>query len=145
MCASLQIDAKALTATGDAVFSSTTELARVIRAGHLLAREVLDAHLRQIALHDPALNAVIRLDAERASGTPLRVDEHEVAYWTVRACGAPFNYSGHPAMVLPFAQDHDGLPIGIQLVGKRWGESCLLAVAAALAEVIDPLQRPPGY
>ena len=48
-------------------------------------------------------------------------------------------------MVLPFAQDHDGLPIGIQLVGKRWGESRLLAVAAALADVIDPFQRPPGY
>ena len=78
-------------------------------------------------------------------GTPLRVGEQDVAYWTVSACGAPFNYSGHPAIVLPFTQDRDGLPIGIQLVGKRWGESRLLAVAAALADVIDPFQRPPGY
>ena len=78
-------------------------------------------------------------------GTPLRVDGQEVSYWAVSACGAPFNYSGHPAIVLPFTQDRDGLPIGVQLVAKRWGESRLPAVAAALAEVIDPFQRPPGY
>ena len=78
-------------------------------------------------------------------GTPLRVDGLEVAYWTVSAYGAPFNYTGHPAIVLPFTRDRDGLPIGIQLVGKRWSESRLLAVAAALAEVIGPFQRPPGY
>ena len=78
-------------------------------------------------------------------GTPLRVDGLEAAYWTVSAYGAPFNYTGHPAIVLPFTRDRDGLPIGIQLVGKRWSESRLLAVAAALAEVIGPFQRPPGY
>src|SRR6059058_3100282 len=60
------MNAKAPTATGDAVFSSTTELAGVIRAGHLSAREVLNAHLTQIASHNSALNAVITLDVERA-------------------------------------------------------------------------------
>jgi amidase len=37
------------------------------------------------------------------------------------------------------------LPIGIQLVGKRWTESRLLAVAGAIADVIGRFQRPPGY
>src|SRR6184192_1924978 len=69
------MNAKAPTATGDAVFSSTTELAGVIRAGHLSAREVLDAHLRQIASHNPALNAVITLDVERASERAQEADE----------------------------------------------------------------------
>ena len=78
-------------------------------------------------------------------GTPLRVDGQEVAYWTVSAYGAPFNYTGHPAIVLPFTRDRDGLPIGIQLVGKRWHESRLLAVAGAIAEVSGGYQRPPGY
>jgi amidase len=78
-------------------------------------------------------------------GSPLAVDGQEVAYWTVSAYGALFNYSGHPAVVLPFTRDHAGLPIGIQLVGKRWSESRLLAVAAALAAVSGAFQRPPGY
>jgi amidase len=78
-------------------------------------------------------------------GSPLPVDGHEVAYWTVSAHGALFNYTGHPAVVLPYTLDRAGLPIGIQLVGKRWSESHLLAVAAALAEVTGPFRRPPGY
>ena len=78
-------------------------------------------------------------------GSPLPVDGQEVAYWTVSAHGALFNYTGHPAVVLPYTLDRAGLPIGIQLVGKRWSESHLLAVAAVLAEVTGAFRRPPGY
>jgi amidase len=78
-------------------------------------------------------------------GSPLQVDGQEVSYWTVAAHGALFNYTGHPAVVLPYTLDHAGLPIGIQLVGKRWSESRLLAVAEALATVTGGFRRPPGY
>jgi amidase len=78
-------------------------------------------------------------------GSALLVDGQEVPYWSVSAYGAPFNYTGHPAVVLPFTRDRAGLPIGIQLVGKRWSESRLLAVAEALAAVSGAFQRPPGY
>src|SRR6266481_2893788 len=50
----------------DIVFSSTTQLAAAIRAGHVSATEVLEAHLAQIDTHNPALNAIITMDAERA-------------------------------------------------------------------------------
>lgn len=50
----------------DIVFSSTTQLAAAIRAGHVSATEVLEAHLVQIATHNTALNAIITMDAERA-------------------------------------------------------------------------------
>jgi amidase len=79
------------------------------------------------------------------TGAPLRVDGREVAYWMVSAHSTAFNYSGHPAVVLPYTVDEAGLPIGVQLVGRRWGESRLLAIAAALAEVTGPFRRPPGY
>ncbi len=78
-------------------------------------------------------------------GSPLQVDGQEVVYWMVSAHGAVFNYTGHPAVVLPYQLDRDGLPIGIQLVGKRWNESRLLAGAKALSEVTGSFQRPPGY
>ncbi len=35
-----------------------------------------------------------------------------------------------------------GLPIAVQVVGKRWDESRLLAMAKALMEVTGPFQRP---
>ena len=78
-------------------------------------------------------------------GSPLQVDGQEVSYWSVSAHGALFNYTGHPAVVLPYALDRAGLPIGIQMVGKRWSESRLLAVAEALAGVTGGFRRPPGY
>src|SRR5437763_16407949 len=52
--------------TMDIVFSSTTQLAAAIRAGHVSATEVLEAHLAQIDTHNPALNAIVTMDAERA-------------------------------------------------------------------------------
>ena len=57
------------------MFSGTTELANAIRAGRVSAREILSAHLAQIASHNPALNAVITLDAERASQRARDADD----------------------------------------------------------------------
>jgi len=59
----------------DIVFSSTTQLAAAIRAGHVSATEVLEAHLAQIATHNPTLNAVITLDAEQAHKQAREADE----------------------------------------------------------------------
>jgi amidase len=78
-------------------------------------------------------------------GSPLHVDGQEVVYWMVSAHGTVFNYTGHPAVVLPYKLDHDGLPIGVQIVGKRWDESRLLGMAKAISEVTGAFQRPPGY
>jgi amidase len=78
-------------------------------------------------------------------GSPLRVDEQDVNYWMVSGHGTLFNYTGHPAAVLPYTQDRAGLPIGVQLVGPRWGESRLLAIASALSAVTGVFRRPPGY
>jgi amidase len=65
----------AATITTDGVFSSTTELAGAIRAGRVSATEVLSGHLAQIATQNPTLNAVITLDAERASERAREADE----------------------------------------------------------------------
>jgi aspartyl-tRNA(Asn)/glutamyl-tRNA(Gln) amidotransferase subunit A len=44
-----------------------------------------------------------------------------------------FNITGHPAVALPAANAVDGLPRGLQLVGRRGHTARLLAVAAALS------------
>jgi len=79
------------------------------------------------------------------TGSPLQVDGRETAYWAGNAHCTLFNYSGHPAVVLPYKLDREGLPIGVQIVGKRWDESRLLAIAKALSEITGEFQRPPGY
>jgi amidase len=57
----------------------------------------------------------------------------------------PFNLSGHPAVVIPIGQTKDGLPIGLQIVGKRWKEMELLAIAQEINKVVGDFQHPPGY
>src|SRR6266487_632414 len=59
----------------DIVFSSTTQLAATIRAGHVSAVEVLQAHLAQIGTHNSALNAIITMDAEHALERAREADE----------------------------------------------------------------------
>ncbi|UDL92469.1 amidase [Mesorhizobium sp. PAMC28654] len=78
-------------------------------------------------------------------GTSIEVNGKEESYWMLPAYGAIFNYSGHPALSLPCGQDSDGLPIGLQLVGKRWSESRLLGIARAIEPLTGGFRRPPGY
>jgi amidase len=80
------------------------------------------------------------------TGAPLAVDDGFVPYWNgLIAYTAPFNLSGHPAVVVPLTRSQAGLPIGVQLVGLRWGDSKLLAIARLIEGVIGPFQQPPGY
>lgn len=79
------------------------------------------------------------------TGTPLEVDGEQVRYWELSHYCFPFNLTGHPAIVLPLALDRNGLPIGVQIVGRRWGEGRLLAIAKTLSQVTGGYQRPPGY
>ena len=56
-----------------------------------------------------------------------------------------FNPTGNPAVVLPLVSSNGKLPIGVQVVGQRWRDMVLLAVAEALTEVTGGFQPPPGY
>lgn len=56
----------------------------------------------------------------------------------------PFNLTGSPAVALP-AGMHDGLPLGVQLVGKRFADEALLGVALGVDAVLDGFRRPPAF
>ncbi|MCM3884577.1 amidase family protein [Frankia sp. R82] len=44
----------------------------------------------------------------------------------------PSSLSGQPALSLPLASTHDGIPVGVQLVARRGADEHLLALAADL-------------
>ena len=81
-----------------------------------------------------------------APGTPIAVDDRHVPY-RLGGTGytSPFNLTGNPVVVLPLSHSTEGLPIGVQLAGPRWGEMKLLAIAERIAEITGPFQRPPGF
>jgi amidase len=80
------------------------------------------------------------------SGKSLDVDGTAVPYTTaVGSYAAPFNLTGSPSVALPAGQSRAGLPIGVQLVGRRWDDDHLLAVAERVSEILGPFRAPPGY
>ena len=82
----------------------------------------------------------------RKRGASVQVDRQNVPY--SMASGAyvvPFNLTGHPVVVIPIGRTENGLPIGMQIVGKRWQDMELLAIAQGIDQIIDGFQRPSGY
>jgi amidase len=91
----------------------------------------------------PHLNS--RNPIEQLSAT-VEVDGQKMPYLLATSMFTSlFNLTGNPVVVLPLGRTRDGLPIGVQLVGKRWNDMDLLAVAQTLSEVTGPFQAPTGY
>lgn len=117
--------------------------------------EALTQRDRIIARMDEALKpwdvwlcpvAITAAFSHRPKGTAIEVGDRQIPY--LLASGAytmPFNLTGHPVAVIPIGQTKTGLPIGMQIVGKRWREMELLAIARQLAEIVGAFQSPPGY
>lgn len=82
----------------------------------------------------------------QSSRQPLTIDGVEHPYFFA---GTSYNFlanlTGQPAIVLPCGFSREALPIGLQLVGKRWSEARLLGVAKAIERLLPPCPIPPGY
>jgi amidase len=79
-------------------------------------------------------------------GQPIDIDGSKMPYFTANmSFTSVFNLTGNPVVVLPAGHSSDGLPIGIQVIGRRWQDMHLLSVAEALTEVTGPFQAPSGF
>lgn len=58
------------------------------------------------------------------------------------AAATPWNLYGFPALVLPFGFTADGLPVGIQLVGRPFEDETLLTVGCHLEQARGPFPSP---
>jgi aspartyl-tRNA(Asn)/glutamyl-tRNA(Gln) amidotransferase subunit A len=56
----------------------------------------------------------------------------------------PFNLAGLPAISLPCGFSSDGMPIGLQMVGKPFEESMILRIAHAYQQLTDWHRREIG-
>ena len=57
---------------------------------------------------------------------------------------SPFNLTGQPAISLPLHWTSEGLPVGIQLVGRLFDESTLISLAAQLEAAQPWIARRPA-
>lgn len=107
----------------------------------VLARQIVaffdavDVLVLPTCMHPP-----IRV-GEWASLTPEETLQ-KIIRW-VSPC-PPFNASGQPAIALPTGFDSNGLPVGVQLVGRPGAEATLIALAAQL-EAAKPWRHRPAF
>ncbi|MHA2009581.1 MAG: amidase [Promethearchaeota archaeon] len=57
----------------------------------------------------------------------------------------PFNFSGHPAASIPCGWSNEGLPIGMQIVGKRLDDLTVLQVSQAFEEISPWQDKKPKF
>lgn len=82
----------------------------------------------------------------RPKGSAIEIEGLKVPYFLANAAYTMlFNLTGHPVVVIPIGYTENGLPIGMQIIGKRWQEMELLAIAQEINQVAGSFQHPPGY
>lgn len=80
----------------------------------------------------------------RSKGSIIEIEERKVPYFLANGGYTMlFNLTGHPVVVIPIGQSEIGLPIGMQIVGKRWREMEILAIADEINKIAGDFQYPP--
>jgi Asp-tRNA(Asn)/Glu-tRNA(Gln) amidotransferase A subunit family amidase len=72
-----------------------------------------------------------------------QVDGKTVKYLDAWSYCEWWNLLGFPAVVVPVGYSEEGLPIGVQIVGRPWEEEVVLAVAARLEKERGAWHAPP--
>jgi Asp-tRNA(Asn)/Glu-tRNA(Gln) amidotransferase A subunit family amidase len=131
-------------------------LVRIIEAGRAVsAFDVARAELARNELQQRAARFFARYDLlltptmtlpPFAIGVdfPAEVGGRRVMGMQWTAFTFPFNLTGQPSASLPAGWTEDGLPIGLQVVGRRWEDALVLRACAAF-EALQPWaeRRPP--
>ncbi len=108
---------------------------------HIIARQIVaffDAF--DVLLLPTYMHSTIRI-GEWASLSPEETLEKIIA-WIAPCPG--FNASGQPAIAIPTGFDANGLPIGVQLVGRPADEATIIALAAQLEAALPKSDRRPA-
>ena len=77
---------------------------------------------------------VDQLAPQEIGGQPCAPRDH--AAFTPQA-----NHAGCPALTIPFARTHAGLPIGLQIIAARGRDADLLATARTITAAMAPKEH----
>jgi aspartyl-tRNA(Asn)/glutamyl-tRNA(Gln) amidotransferase subunit A len=127
----------------------------IARGGFLTARDYLRAQRARTLICEELHLALQQVDAlilpvtpgtpgggsYAMEGTDVKVKKGSFAHGA--AYTAPFNLTGSPTLAIPCGFTRQGMPIGLQLVGRPFQEDTLIAAGHGYQSVTDWHRRRP--
>jgi len=145
----------------DAVAGREHELSPLYRAfrktveldAPLSSRSLMDMLLQRDAVRSAFLARMEKFPFLLCPACAIPAFRHGEREWTIQGKRVEylkamsysqwFNLLGNPAAVVPAGQSPEGLPIGVQIVGRPWEDEAVLAVAALIESSCGGFRRPP--
>jgi Asp-tRNA(Asn)/Glu-tRNA(Gln) amidotransferase A subunit family amidase len=109
-----------------------------------IGRDILRARvLAQMRKYPILLCPAAAIPAFRHGERSWMIEGKTVSYLDAWSYTEWFNLLGNPGAVVPVSYSAEGLPIGVQIVGRPWEEEQVLAVAAAVERQCRAWKVPP--
>lgn len=99
--------------------------------------------LGQMERHRVLLCPVASIPAFRHGERSWTIDGESIQYPRPFVYSQIFNLLGNPAAVVPVGQSPEGLPVGVQVVGRPFEDELVLSVAAKIEEALGGWKPPP--
>jgi Asp-tRNA(Asn)/Glu-tRNA(Gln) amidotransferase A subunit family amidase len=99
--------------------------------------------LEQMREYLVLLCPVCSVPAFRHGERNWQIDGKQVEYLDSMRYTQWFNLTGNPGVVVPVGRSPEGLPIGVQLVGRHYEEELILAIAECVELGCGALKTPP--
>jgi amidase len=110
----------------------------------LIGRDALRGKLlEQMEKFPILLCPACAIPAFRHGEREWEVQGRKVEYLKAMSYSQWFNLLGNPGAVVPLGKSPEGLPIGVQIVGRPWEDEAVLAVAAKIEQVTGGFRPPP--
>ncbi len=127
------------------------------KAGSISGRDIVSAEFKRDLLWDRVnrifgeyhllltpTSAVTAFTSGRGGPIgPAEINGKKMRGMSWMAFTYPFNFTGQPAASVPCGFSAEGLPVGLQIVGRRFAEEAVLRAAAAFEKMQPWLQRRP--
>ncbi|MDT4897886.1 MAG: amidase [Acidobacteriota bacterium] len=74
----------------------------------------------------------------------VKVGEQEQSVFHAFSYARAFNVLGLPCVSVPVGRSREGLPIGVQIIGRPFAEETVLAAASVIEDALGGWMQPPG-
>ncbi|PIC94829.1 Asp-tRNA(Asn)/Glu-tRNA(Gln) amidotransferase GatCAB subunit A [Sporosarcina sp. P26b] len=88
---------------------------------------------------DAILTPTVPILPPKIDGRYVEVDKYNEEHirWSILKLTAPTNFTGLPSLSIPCGFSKDGMPIGVQLIGKDFDEALLYRIGYALEQSLS--------